>query len=193
MAARSTAVRRRREPDVLHITLDPCGVRRPRLWQDPFEHFLSKTVFIRNGHPIGFDLTNDFLGQCWTLREQCDGLWRNYCGSSLSAGVRIETTAGKLLQAIWNSRGECASLQAFVRKVVYLDDEELKAVLQGCGKYGHWLTSRNGNGRAKALLMKRTEFSYEHEARALVSVPERAKDITARRLPVIPPTPAPST
>lgn len=149
---------------------------RPSKWADPFENFLSKTTFVLNGESIGFNLTDDFFGQCWTLREECDGLWRNYCGKNLDSGVRIETTAEKLLRAIWNGRDRFASLRTFVGKVVYLDDEELKGVLQGCMGYGHWLTSPNGDGMAQTLLMKRTEFEYEHEVRALVSDPDHADD-----------------
>lgn len=145
---------------------------RPNRWQDPFENFLSKTTFVQGGKAIGFNLTNDFFGQCWTLREECDGLWRNYCGKKLDDGVRIETTAEKLLRAIWSGRDKHASLRTFVGQVRYFGDDDLKLALQGCLGYGHWLTSPNGDGMAQALLIKRTEFAYEHEVRALVSDPD---------------------
>ena len=152
-------------------------LRRPRLWQDPFEDFLSKTTIVRDDSTIGFDLTKDYFGQCWTKREECDGLWRNYAGQDLAEAVRIETTAADLLAALWNRKGKYASLWTFVGTVEYLDDATLKDRLMGCLEYGHPLSSSDGRGVASTLLIKRTEFSYEHEVRALVSDPSEAADL----------------
>lgn len=142
-------------------------LRKPHTWDDPFENFLSKTTIDDNGQSVGFNLTNDYFGQCWTLREECDGMWRNYC--SLDCGVRIGTTSEKLIQAIWNGTDTFTPLQTFVGRVRYLDDGSLKAELAGCSEYGHPLMNSSGRGIAQMLLIKRTEFDYEEEVRALVS------------------------
>jgi hypothetical protein len=155
---------------------------RPRLWDDPFENFLSKTTVEDDGDTVGFNLTNDFFGQCWTLQSECDGLWRNYC--ALEDGVRIETTAGKLIRAIWNTADRFASLRTFVGKVDYLEDDQLRDMLQGCLEYGHWLTDSTGKGMARVLLVKRIEFAYDHEVRALISEPDHTDDIKA--FPIVP-------
>ena len=74
---------------------------KPHKWDDPFENLLSKTIAINSkGERIGFSITNDFFGQCWTLRKECDGIWRNY--ASLNNGVRLETTVRKLLSVLFN-------------------------------------------------------------------------------------------
>ncbi len=140
---------------------------RPSMWPDPFEDFLSRTETSLSGEKVQFDLTKEYVGQCWTVAEECDGLWRNYCG--LDNGVRISTTAGKLLSAIWDHNDKYASLHTFVGGVKYLSDTEIKASLKGCLVYGHDLTDPNGTGIAQTLLVKRTEFAYEREVRALAT------------------------
>lgn len=48
---------------------------KPWKWDDPFEDLLSKTTVInKNGESIGFSVTNDYFGQCWTLKEESDGI-----------------------------------------------------------------------------------------------------------------------
>ncbi len=155
---------------------------RPSRWEDPFENFLSKTTFVKDGQPIAFNLTNDFFGQCWTLRAECDGLWRSYCGKELDDGVRIETTAEKLIRAIWDGNDGSPLLRTFVGQVRYLSDDALKAEFQGCLEYGHGLMSPNGDGMAQVLLIKRTEFAYEYEVRALVADPGNDGDFKAIRI-----------
>ncbi len=142
-------------------------LRKPHLWDDPSENILRKTRVRHNDRSIGFNLTNDFFGQCWTLSEECDGFWRNYC--SLSAGVCFGTTAGKLIHAVWDETNRFRHLQCFVGKVRYLTDDELDGELQGCFQYGHWLTDPSGQGCAQALLWKRTAFAWEREVRVLAS------------------------
>lgn len=147
---------------------------RPRLWEDPFEDFLSKTTVIRGGDRIGFGLTRDFVGQCWTLNAECDGMWRNYCG--LDNGVRIQTTAAKLVRTIWDYSDRFADLRTFVGRVQYLDDDQIKSMLRGSVDYGHPITDPSGVGMVQTLLVKRREFAYEHEVRALACEPDQAKD-----------------
>lgn len=141
---------------------------RPQLWADPFEDFLSKTTYrMKDGDRIGFDLTNDFFGQCWTQKDECDGMWRSYC--SLEQGARLETTAEKLLASIWNHADEYAQLRCFVGNMEYMTDTELRQELGTGIGLGRWLMDSQGKGCARALLIKRREFEYEHEVRALVA------------------------
>ena len=164
------------------VTREVLVLRKPNKWDDPFEDFLSKTRAIVDGQPIGFDLTKGFFGQCWTTREECDGFWRNYC--SLNDGVRIETTVGKLIRSIWDSSNRFRHLQRFVGRVEYLAEEELKARYAGCLDYGHELTDQSNRGCAQTLLIKRTEFSYEHEVRVLAD--DRDTDSDVREFPIRP-------
>ena len=54
-----------------------CLVR-PALWKDPFENFFLNSQGVYDGQLVGLDSIRDsWYGQCWTLRKECDGLWRN--------------------------------------------------------------------------------------------------------------------
>jgi hypothetical protein len=138
---------------------------KPFKWKDPFENFLSKTKFIdkSKNEPLEFDLTNDFYGQCWTLSNECDGMWKNY--SSLENGVRIECKVLPLLKAIYDVNDEFSILSFFIGKVIYEDDKDIS------NKLKEWipkiLLDPSGKEIAKMLLIKRKEFKYENEVRLL--------------------------
>lgn len=136
---------------------------RPRTWKDPFEDYLSKVVGNYMGEEFKYALTENFFAQCWTRKPECDGMWRNYC--AFDAGVRIETTALKLLSAIWGKGDAHPSLHTFVGEVDYFADDEFLAEAK-CRAEA--VCTSDGVGMARTLLLKRAEFSYELEVRALV-------------------------
>ena len=145
---------------------------KPWKWDDPFENFLSKTVVVnKKKERIGFNLTNDFYGQCWTLSDECDGIWRNY--SSLENGARIESTTTSLLASIYDMTNDTSKLSCFIGKVVYETDTNIPNMLS------QWISQividHTGKEIAKMLLIKREEFSYENEVRLLYSK-EESKD-----------------
>jgi hypothetical protein len=130
---------------------------------------------IDDGVEVGFrGLTKSFFGQCWTTRAQCDGFWRNYC--SLNSGVRIETSAGKLIRAIWDRSTRTSHLRRFLGLVRYLDEPQLKSELERGIVGDEILLDQSNRGCAQSLLVKRTEFSYEHEVRALAEELEADSD-----------------
>jgi hypothetical protein len=138
---------------------------KPYKWNDPFEDLLSKTVTINSkGEHIGFNITKDYYGQCWTLREECDGIWRNY--ASLDNGVRIETTVKQLLTLLFEYEKKWQNISCFIGKVEYLSESEILSFLQD-SNFIHWVTDTTGKNPAKTLLIKRKEFQYEKEVRLL--------------------------
>jgi hypothetical protein len=144
---------------------------KPRKWDDPFEDFLSNTSFIdRKKVRTGFSVTKDFFGQCWTLREECDGIWRNY--ASLETGVRIESKAFALLREIYDITDPVAILSYFIGKVTYTKDENIRTDL--CSLIRRMLGDSSGQEIAKFLLIKREEFIYEREVRLLYSKEDSA-------------------
>ena len=137
---------------------------KPWKWDDPFENFLSKTIVVnKNKENIGFNVTNDFYGQCWTLRDECDGIWRNY--SSLENGARIETSTIKLLSSIYDMTNGGSRLSCFIGRVIYETDKEIPNLLSQW--ISQMLMDSTGKEIAKMLLIKREEFSYENEVRLL--------------------------
>lgn len=140
---------------------------RPKKWEDPFEDFLSRAEFTnKKGERTGFALTRKFFGNCWTLRAECDGIWRNY--ASLTDGVRILTTVRNLLEVIYDKNDDSSKISSFIGKVKYKKDEDIKQFLEDDNFIG-WLTDATGKNVAKTLLFKRNEFTYEQEVRLLFS------------------------
>jgi len=148
---------------------------KPGKWDDPAENFLNDVRIISEKGLIGFNVTNDFFAQCWTLKNECDAFWRIYCCSS-SGGVRIQTTVEKLFKTIWDKRDQYNSLRRFVGKVEYLTDKKLSEYVQKIDQHDHCIYDPSGKGIAKALLMKRSAFEYEHEVRLLAEYESEKSD-----------------
>lgn len=139
---------------------------RPCKWEDPFEDLLSHTIVTKKaGEKIKFAVTEDFFGQCWTLKKESDGIWRNY--ASLRSGVRIQTTVKKLLEVIYDVNENMSKLSSFIGKVIYKTDSEIKKSINDIIE--QMLMDSSGKGIAKTLLIKREEFNYEEEVRVLFS------------------------
>jgi hypothetical protein len=67
---------------------------KPELRDDPFENFILKSHFIRDGEPVVIGPRDHFYGQRWTLQQASDAMWRIY--SPRSNAVRIRTHVRKL-------------------------------------------------------------------------------------------------
>ncbi len=127
---------------------------RPSRWDDPFENFILKSrARLRDGTIVGFGFNNDFYGQCWTLKQASDAMWRIY--SPKTDGVRIRTTVNKLLRSLSRELGEWAQVQCFVGKVRYLSDQQLK-------EFGNhvFADGLNPTSIAETLLVKRRAFDH---------------------------------
>jgi hypothetical protein len=76
------------------------GLVHPSRWDDPFENFFLKNGAVdENGNLVALDeVHKDFYGQCWTIEEESDALWRIY--SQAKGGVCISTTIRKLFESI---------------------------------------------------------------------------------------------
>jgi hypothetical protein len=97
---------------------------RPSKWEDPFENFiLNAQGRLSDGTVIRFGFNNDFFGQCWTLQNASDAMWRIYSPNKQS--VRIRTTVRKLAIGLGAPLGEWAHVQAFIGRVRYLRKKQL--------------------------------------------------------------------
>lgn len=107
----------------------------------------------------GSNVTKDFFGQCWSLHEQTDAMWRIY--SPDKYGIKVRTTIGKLRKSIkenTNSDGE-----VFLGQVEYKNQTEIKENLQIILNS----TERNNSDLAASFLFKCEEFKHEMEIRLL--------------------------
>lgn len=147
---------------------------RPSKWEDPFENFiLNAPARLSDGTIVSFGFNNDFYGQCWTKLTSSDALWRIYSPDKTS--VRVRTTVRKLLTTLQAPLGEWAHEQAFIGKVLYLDDKKLV-------DFGNKVFCDGLNSRALAetLLVKRVAFRHEREVRLLYFEKDKAqKDVFA--------------
>lgn len=137
---------------------------KPVLWDDPFENFILETASkaLSNYSHYDFEARNNFFGQCWSLLEESDAMWRIYSPDKM--GVKVKTTIRKLFDSLLNSI-EVESGHCFVGKVKYMDSELLKDKLMDMA----WLDMEmiTYDGQAASLLVKRLEFTHEQEVRLL--------------------------
>jgi hypothetical protein len=139
----------------------------PRKWDDPFENFLSKCKATVDGMPnVKIDnLFKNFYGQCWTLNEDSDAMWRIY--SPEKDGARVSTTAGRLLASIYDANSPFATTSYYIGSVSYETEAALRLLFEDPRNASGAAFDGTGKGQAMPLFLKRTEFSHEAEVRLL--------------------------
>lgn len=145
-----------------------CLVRTHK-WEDPFENFLLQTNgVLADGTEVGFDIIRDkFYGQCWTLKKECDGLWRNYKGTESSA-IKVKSTVSKLMDQFYDFTNKFHMLSYFIGKVKYVPDSEIENFFRNEIDI---MNFQSGVEFAESLLIKRLAFAYEEEIRIIFSKP----------------------
>lgn len=138
---------------------------KPSMWEDPFENaFLQCTAIMEKGEEASLErIRAKWYGQCWTTERDTDAMWRIY--SHNKDGVRVKTTVGKIIRALWgHHKNTHFASSCFVGKVEYKTKEDIEEFLSK-SYVQHFLL--NGRSLAKTLLMKRREFRHEEEVRIL--------------------------
>lgn len=145
-----------------------CLVR-PSKWQDPFENFLlNSTGRLDDGTLVGFESIRDkYYGQCWTLKKECDGLWRNYKGTEPSA-IKVKTTVRKLMNEFYDLTNKFHELSYFIGKVDYVTDTEIENFFKNELDI---MNFQSGVEFVQTLLIKRLSFAYEEEVRIIFGKP----------------------
>ncbi len=140
----------------------------PQAWQDPFENFLLSSQGMYHGQPVSLQPIRDsWYGQCWTFKEECDGLWRTNTNNRTNRAVKVKTTARKLFESFYDFANPFHMLSFFIGRIDYVTSNQLNTVLQNA--YGY-LTDTTNISQMLTLLTKRQEFSYEDELRLLYSI-----------------------
>jgi hypothetical protein len=143
-------------------------LQRPARWQDPFENFLLTRRLIFYGKLVGIEgFMKRLYGQCWTLCEESDAMWRIYSPFREGDGVKVKTTARKLFNVLLNAKQQDAALRYFIGKVDYLEEEELARYFYDSDIFKTHLLDATGAGPVVALLKKRKEFEHEKEVRLI--------------------------
>ncbi|HLM67686.1 MAG TPA: DUF2971 domain-containing protein [Longimicrobium sp.] len=138
---------------------------KPALWDDPLENFIlhvATKAYENHAHAFDFSAKDRFYGQCWSTLDQSDAMWRIY--SPDKSGVKVATTIGKLLASL-EAGTHGTPGEAFIGRVLYIDDATLRRNLQDRG----WLAQEgvNSHSQAASLLFKRVEFEHEAEVRLI--------------------------
>ena len=140
---------------------------RPHCWDDPFENFLYQVrIESTSGESVSISgLRRRLYGQCWTLHDESDAMWRIYAPNK--EGIKVKTTVRKLIEAIYDPKDQFASLRYFIGRVEYAAESELLNFFANSDRYVATLTDASGRGPVEALLLKRREFEHEQEVRLI--------------------------
>ena len=134
----------------------------PKKWEDSFENFiLGSRVKNSSGEIFEYDFGKYMYGQCWTLHESSDAMWRIY--SPNKAAVRIRTTIGALINSICNANVVHQQFTCCIGKVQYCDEVELFDI-------ANEIFDDSGisvDNVFRSLLLKRNAFVHENEIRLL--------------------------
>lgn len=139
----------------------------PDKWDDPFENFYLKADAYSGDDKISLqNLRKGWFGQCWTLNEDTDAMWRIY--SPDKRGIRLKTTVGRIFKAVIQQQGIFADFSSFIGRVLYLSNEDIQNYHQQ--SFSQTMLGGQGNGFASMLLRKRKAFEHEAEVRVLASL-----------------------
>lgn len=140
----------------------------PQVWQDPFENFLLSSQGLHHGQQVSLQPIRDsWYGQCWTFKEECDGMWRTNTNNKADRAVKVKTTARKLYESFYDFTNPFHTLSFFIGRIKYVNSNQLSVVLQNA--YSS-LTDTTNISQMLTLLTKRQEFSYEDELRLLYCI-----------------------
>ena len=134
----------------------------PMKWEDSFENFiLDSKVKNLSGEIFEYKFGKYMYGQCWTLHESSDAMWRIY--SPNKSAVRIRTTIGALISSIYNANVVHQQFTCCIGKVQYCDEVELFDI-------ANEIFDDSGisvENVFRSLLLKRKAFVHENEIRLL--------------------------
>ncbi len=170
----------------------------PQIWDDPYEVFLMRSYGLTSqGQGVGFEpITNSLYGLCFSLKKECDGLWRSFSVSSCSdcsfcnwyhkhgkpqVTVKIKTTGRKLMDAFYDLSNQYHPLAYWIGKVEYLNSAQILQIVNNGISY---VTDNTGVELINTLLVKREPFEYEQEVRLLyyMSNPTPASQLNTPKL-----------
>ena len=135
----------------------------PSKWEDTFENFILKAkVKSKTGEIFDGDLRDSVFGQCWTLHNASDAMWRIY--SPNKDGLRIKSTIGELLQGIYQVHQPDAKQKCAIGLVEY---KTLKKLFWHANNTYEFDTSIFVENVFRSLLLKRLPFVHEKEVRLL--------------------------
>ena len=128
---------------------------RIRRWNDPFEAFLLRAKGrLPTGELVSLSGIHDqYFGQCWTLNEDSDAMWRIY--SPKTDAVKIRTTPRKLFDSIYDTSESAAPIKFFLGLVRYLPGEQIARIMENSDVVNALLFDNTGVTQVRTILTKR--------------------------------------
>ncbi len=134
------------------------------LWDDVYENFLGKVIIKHGAVPISYyGYIYNFYGECWTMQNENDALWRIYSNDKKS--IRIKSSIRKVIESCENEFSVNSELISYctIGKVKYLTSKQIN----------EWIKSNvkpllGTFDLLKSLFIKRKEFIHEQEIRLMV-------------------------
>lgn len=136
-------------------------------WEDPYENFFLRSEVYQDGEKVDLYGESELLfGQCWSLAEENDTMWRIYSPDRKS--VLIKTTINKLFNQIQrsglieNESNIGLLTDKYIGKVEYITQNE----------FNEWRDTQVYSGNLTdniidSLYLKREYFRHEEEIRVI--------------------------
>jgi hypothetical protein len=139
---------------------------KPDLWNDPFENFFLRSAVLgpKGERIVISSLADDWYGQCWTLNEDTDAMWRIY--SHDKDGIKVRTTIRKLFDSFYDENDKFARLKFLMGSVRYWKEAEIVDLMNKVSFYDIAFGGQ-ATGFAELLCVKREAFEHEREVRLL--------------------------
>lgn len=154
----------------------------PSMWDDPFENFFLERTEVVDPNSVSTiplkNLAKDWYGQCWSLNEDTDAMWRIYSpspkekngsNSDRKIGVKVATTIGRLLNDLSAVGSPAPEQQFFVGKVKYHTEAEISEFMTDL-TFFNISVGADGEHFAELLCIKREAFKHESEIRLIFQV-----------------------
>jgi len=136
----------------------------PKKWGDPFENYFLNLPILTDSGTAKNRHSEMVFGQCWTLTEESDALWRIY--SPCKTGIKVKTSIANLFESFKEGFADTTTHKhCYIGKVQYYNPNDLynlESQFEGSEKF-----SLDGSLEAHQLLFKRKAFHYENEVRLI--------------------------
>lgn len=145
---------------------------RPWMWEDPFEKMLDdKSVHFNKAR---------WFGQCWSLEEESDSIWRSFTQNRKTRCVKIKVSIKNLRESLHSVKDSKARF--ILSPLAYINEEDIKETAKVISKFSQFangvkeLEKPQFVAEITLLLSKRYQYKSENEVRLLVYVKGEKKE-----------------
>lgn len=135
-------------------------------WEDVYENYFLKQRFVLpDDTPVSADrISDDVYGQCWSLLQESDAMWRIY--SQDKRTIKVRTTVEKLMDVLYVD--DSCMANTYIGKIDYLSQQEIEDYYRKLSESRAPVAPVTINDLIVCSLMKkRMEFAHEEEVRIL--------------------------